>query len=440
MAIIKATEPEIIIPRDISVQDANPRWNWDRPIHSPGKMAVDFEERVDFERLRRYRLARAKSALEDSELGAVLCFDNNNIRYLTGSVIGEWSRDKICRYALYTKGSSHPYLWDFGSAAAHHRLYAPWLKQDHCHAGMLGLRGSVSEEAGLFKRAAKEIYDLLKAAGVADQPLGVDVAEPPMFLALQAVGLDVRDAQQVFLDARQIKSMDEIVLLNQAASMVDGVYQNIAEALKPGATENQMVALANKLLYEMGSDDVEAVNAVSGERCSPHPHNFTDRMYRPGDQAFFDIIQSFMGYRTCYYRTLNVGLSTPGQVDAYKQAREWIDDAIAMVKPGLTTDKIAGIWPAAEEFGFANEMEAFGLQFGHGLGLALHERPIISRLTSFDNPFELQEGMVFALETYCPAADGSGAARIEEEVVVTADGAKVITLFPAQELFVANKY
>ncbi|HAY44786.1 MAG TPA: aminopeptidase [Gammaproteobacteria bacterium] len=440
MAIIQATEPEIIIPRDISAQDANPRWNWDRPIHSPGNMAVDFEERVDFERLRRYRLARAKLALEDSELGAVLCFDNNNIRYLTGSVIGEWSRDKICRYALYTKGSSHPYLWDFGSAAAHHRLYAPWLKQDHCHAGMLGLRGSVNEEAGLFKRAAQEIFDLLKAAGVADQPLGVDVAEPPMFLALQAVGLDVRDAQQVFLDARQIKSMDEIVLLNKAASMVDGVYQNIAEALKPGAKENQMVALANKLLYEMGSDDVEAVNAVSGERCSPHPHNFTDRMYRPGDQAFFDIIQSYMGYRTCYYRTLNVGMSTPGQVDAYKQAREWIDNAIAMVKPGLTTDKIAAIWPAAQEFGFANEMEAFGLQFGHGLGLALHERPIISRLTSFDSPFELQEGMVFALETYCPAADGSGAARIEEEVVVTADGAKVITLFPAQELFVANKY
>ncbi|MBT5031143.1 MAG: aminopeptidase P family protein [Proteobacteria bacterium] len=440
MAITKATEPEIIIPRDISPQDANPRWNWERPIHAPGKMAVDFEERVDFERLRRYRLARAKDALENSELGAVLCFDNNNIRYLTGSVIGEWSRDKICRYALYTKGSSHPFLWDFGSAAAHHRLYAPWLKQDHCHAGMLGLRGSVAVEAGLFKRAAQEIHDLLKAAGVADLPLGVDVAEPPMFLALQDVGLDVRDAQQVFLDARQIKSMDEIVLLNQAASMVDGVYHNIAEALKPGARENEMVALANKLLYEMGSDDVEAINAVSGERCAPHPHNFTDRMYRPGDQAFFDIIQSFMGYRTCYYRTMNVGLSTPGQVDAYKQAREWIDGAIAMVKPGLTTDKIAAIWPKAEEFGFANEMEAFGLQFGHGIGLALHERPIISRLTSLDNPFTLEEGMVFALETYCPAADGSGAARIEEEVVVTKTGAKVITLFPAQDLFVANKY
>ena len=440
MAEIEATEPTILAPSGPDSDDLNPHWNWDRPIHSPGKMAVDFEERVNFDRLRNYRIARAQQALQASELGAVLCFDNNNIRYLTGSVIGEWSRDKMCRYALLTRDSPNPYLWDFGSAAAHHRLYAPWLRQDHCHAGMLGLRGSVKPEAGLFKRGAMEIHDLLKAAGVSDLPLGIDVVEPPMLFALQEAGLDVRDAQQVFLDARQIKSMDEIVLLNQSAAMVDGAYQLIAEQLKPGVRENDMVALVNTFLYQNGSDDVEAINAVSGERCAPHPHNFTDRMYRPGDQAFFDIIQSYMGYRTCYYRTLNVGYSTPGQVDAYKKAREWIDAAINMVKPGVTTDRIAALWPEAQEFGFANEMEAFGLQFGHGLGLALHERPIISRLVSFDAPFALEEGMVFALETYCPAADGSGAARIEEEVVVTKDGARVITLFPAQDLFVANKY
>jgi Xaa-Pro dipeptidase len=423
----------------VTAEDLNPRWNWDRPIAAPGRMNVDFEERVDFGRLHRYRVARAKQALEGSELGALLCFDNNNIRYLTSSVIGEWSRDKICRYALFT-GSADPYLWDFGSAAAHHRLFAPWLKQDHCRAGMLGLRGSVAKEANLFKNAAKEIADLLRVEGVADMPIGVDVVEPPMLFALQEEGLDVRDGQQVLLNARQIKSMDEIVLLNQSASMVDGCYDLIATHLKPGARENEMVAIANKFLYDNGSDDVEAINAVSGERCAPHPHNFTDRMYRPGDQAFFDVIQSYMGYRTCYYRTLNVGLATQGQIDAYKQAREWIDVAINMVRPGMTTDKIAAEWPEAHEFGFASEMEAFGLQFGHGLGLALHERPIISRLVSFDQPFELQEGMVFALETYCPAADGSGAARIEEEVVVTRDGCRVITLFPADELFVANKY
>jgi len=257
---------------------------------------------------------------------------------------------------------------------------------------------------------------------------------------MQRQGLKVVDAQQLMLDARAIKSRDEIMLLTQAAAMVDGVYQDITEALKPGVRENQIVALANKRLYEMGSDQVEAVNAISGERCNPHPHNFTDRLIRPGDQAFFDIIHSYNGYRTCYYRTFGVGSATPSQRDAYTRAREWMDAAIEAAKPGVTTDQVAAVWPRADEFGFASELAAFGLQFGHGLGLGLHERPIISRLNSMTEPVELQEGMVFALETYCPASDGFSAARIEEEVALTSSGATVLTLFPARELFVANKY
>jgi Xaa-Pro aminopeptidase len=408
-------------------------------IPAPGSMAVDYEERVSFERLREYRLARARDALDNSELGALLTFDVNNIRYLTSTMIGEWSRDKLSRYALLTRNGD-PMVWDFGSAAKHHRLYAPWIGPDRSRAGMLGLRGSVSADAGLFDVAAQEILSMLVEQGVADMPVGLDIVEPPMLFALQKLGIDVRDGQQVMLDAREIKSKDEIMLLNQAAAMVDGAYQLVADILKPGLRESQVVAEVNKRLYEMGSDDVESVNAVSGERCNPHPHNFSDRLLRPGDQAFFDIIQAFNGYRTCYYRTFAVGRSTVEQRDAYKSAREWIDTAIEMVRPGVTTDEIAAGFPAAEDFGFADEMEAFGLQFGHGLGLALHERPIISRLNSLEHPMEIKEGMVFALETYCPATDGYSAARIEEEVVVTADGAQVITLFPAQELFVANEY
>src|SRR5436305_10878377 len=117
-----------------------------------------------------------------------------------------------------------------------------------------------------------------------------------------------------------------------------------------------------------------------------------------------------------------------------------MEAAIEAVKPGVGTDDIARMWPAATEFGFADEMAAFGLQFGHGLGLALHERPIISRLNSLSHPVQIRPGMVFALETYCPAADGFSAARIEEEVVVTEQGARVLTKFPAQDLFVANAY
>ena len=242
------------------------------------------------------------------------------------------------------------------------------------------------------------------------------------------------------LEAREIKNVDEIQLLNQAASMVDGVYHMIWEELKPGVRENDIVALANKMLYEMGSDDVEAINAIAGERCSPHPHNFTDRYFRPGDQAFFDILQSYQGYRTCYYRTFNIGRATPVQNDAYIKARDWLNAAIAEIKPGVGTDKVASVWPKAEEYGFPSELAAFGLQFGHGLGLALHERPIISRAVSLENPMEIKTGMVFALETYCPATDGISAARIEEEVVVTDKGCQVISLFPAEELPIANRY
>jgi Xaa-Pro aminopeptidase len=214
----------------------------------------------------------------------------------------------------------------------------------------------------------------------------------------------------------------------------------IWQELKPGVRESDIVAMSNKMLYEMGSDDVEAINAISGERCNPHPHNFTDRYFRPGDQAFFDILQSYQGYRTCYYRTFNIGRATQVQRDAYVKCREWLDASIEAIKPGVTTDQVAKLWPAADTFGFPDELSAFGLQFGHGLGLALHERPIISRAVSLDNPMEIRTGMVFALETYCPAADGYSAARIEEEVVVTDRGCEVISLFPAEELPISHRY
>jgi Xaa-Pro aminopeptidase len=403
-------------------------------------MGVDYEERVDFARLRDYRLGRAKAALESSECGAFLLFDFYNIRYTTQTWIGGALGDKMTRYALLTRTADDPWLWDFGSAVRHHQIYSNWLPDENCRPGMLGMRGAVAPSAGLMVSAVREIKGLLEDAGLADAPVGVDIVEPAFLFEMQRQGLTVVDCQQRMLDAREIKSADEIMLLTQAAAMVDGVYQDIVEVLKPGIRENEIVALVNQRLYAMGSDQVEAVNAISGERCNPHPHNFTDRLIRPGDQAFFDIIHSFTGYRTCYYRTFNVGSATPSQRDAYTKAREWMDASIGMVRPGVGTDEIAAVWPKATDFGFDNELAAFGLQFGHGLGLGLHERPIISRLNSMTEPIEVKEGMVFALETYCPASDGYSAARIEEEVVVTADGPRILTLFPAQELVITNPY
>jgi Xaa-Pro dipeptidase len=425
--------------RRVNPDDINPRFNWGRHLPALGTMGVDFEERVDYRRLHKYRIGRVRQALENSQLGALITFDVNNIRYITSTKIGEWERDKLSRWALLTRGGE-PILWDFGSAAVHHKLFCPWLEPENMRAGLVGLRGTVHPDFGLMERHAKEIYGLLKEAGVEKMPIGIDIIEPPMMFQLQKLGLKIVDGQQTMLEAREIKNVDEIALLNRAAAMVDGAYDLINEKLRPGVRENDLVAEVNKFLYTHGSDDVEAIKAISGERCNPHPHNFTDRMIRPGDQAFFDILQSFMGYRTCYYRTFSVGRATDAQRDAYKKAREWLDNAMARIKPGASTAHICEAFPKAGEFGFPDEMSAFGLQFAHGLGLALHERPIISRVVSLDHPTEIREGMVFAMETYCPATDGYSAVRIEEEVVVTDKGCRVISLFPAEELPIANAY
>jgi len=407
---------------------------------APGVMGVDWEDRVDFPRLREYRLGRVREQLEAQGLAALLLFETSNIRYATSTQIGYWAFNKGERWALITR-KGKPRIWDFGSAAKAHRLQLPNLfDEENSIGGNAGLQGAIGPEAGLHARAAAEIAAVLRDEGIAGDPLGVDMAETSVFLALQAEGLQVVDGQQAMMLAREIKNQDEIMLLSQASAMVDGVYQDIFEALKPGVRESDIVGLAHARLFEMGSEFVEAINSIAGERCAPHPHVFSDRRIRPGDQAYFDIIHVYNGYRTCYYRTFAVGRATQAHRDAFKQSRIWMDEAIDLVRPGNTTDMIAKVWPRAEEFGFVDEMDAFGLQFGHGVGVGLHERPIISRLNSLDDPIEIKEGMYLALETYAPAADGRSAARIEEMMVVTAEGPQVTTLFPCEELLVANEY
>ncbi len=402
-----------------------------------GLNAVDWEQRVDIDRLRHERLDRIKQQLAESDLGALLCFDMNNVRYITATHIGTWAMDKLTRFTLLAQNDD-PVLWDFGSAARHHELYCPWLK-GRSPAGISTMRGAMSPESGRAEDVARKIKLSLEARGLLGEPVGVDVIEPPILFALQREGIEVVDGQQLLAQARLIKTRDEISLLDHSCMMVDAAYDELYRALKPGMRENECVGLVNKVLYDLGSEHVEGVNAISGERCSPHPHVYSDRVLRPGDPAYFDILHSHLGYRTCYYRTFAVTSASRALLDAYKRCRDILDQAIAKIRPGVTTDEVVSVWPRAEEFGFPNEEAAFALQFGHGIGLSIWEKPIISRLTSIDHPEVIEEGMVFALETFWPASDGWSAARIEEEMVVTSDGCEVITRFPAEELLIAGR-
>lgn len=402
-----------------------------------GTMAVDWEARVDMERLRRERLERARTLLEQSELGSLLCFDMNNIRYLTSTHIGTWAMDKVVRFCLLPRGDD-PIMWDFGSAARHHQLYCPWLGVERSRAGISTLRGAMPPGARRAEDVARKVRIELEERGLHKEPVGVDIVEPPVLFALQKEGLEVVDGQQLMLEARKIKTQDEITLINTACAMVDAAYEEMYRAMRPGMKESECVALVSKVLYELGSEHVEGVNAISGERCNPHPHVYTDRILRPGDPAYFDILHSFNGYRTCYYRTFFVGSVSQAQIDAYKRCRDYLDAAIELIRPGVTTADVVQVWPRAEEFGFPDEEAAFALQYGHGVGLSIWEKPVFSRLVSLDHPEVIEEGMVIALETFWPASDGWSAARIEEMVVVTRDGCEVITRFPAEAPIVAG--
>ncbi len=397
-----------------------------------GFNGVDFEANVDFNKMRAYRLARAKEFMKKYGLGAILCYDFDNIRYITGTHIGEWNRNKMNRHCLLIDGVDHPFLFD--PAAPSKRKTVNWLPKEHIMPAVGSMRGSIPAEAGMVPMEANEIVEYLKKYGVDKKKLGMDLVDIPLLRALEKAGIEVVDGQCAMVDARIIKCDEEIQLLKSSAAMVDAAYYDVAKALRPGRLENEIVGLVNKKLFDWGAESVEFVNAISGPRGNPHAHTFSNRMIRPGELIYFDIGNTYNGYKTCYYRTFSCGVPNKFQRAAYAKASKWIKDAIAQIKPGNTTADMVKVWPSAQELGFKNEQEAFLLQFAHGIGLGLWEKPIISRLFSLEHPFEFKEGMVFAAETWCPAEDGSGSARIEEEIVVTKDGHEVITKFPSDEI------
>jgi Xaa-Pro dipeptidase len=392
-------------------------------------MAKDWEAGVNYPRLREERAQKAQAAIKAAGLGGVLCFTMDNIRYTTGTHIGEWARDKFDRYAI-CPADGPVYLWDPAPPAK--RKSSPWI-DNNLGAPVSTLQGALPPGFGIEEVFAKQIKSKMVDLGIEKKPLGIDLMELPMLRALEAQGIEIVDGQQAMLDAREIKTPDEIELLKVAAGMVDATYMDIAKAIKPGARESDLVAIANERLYSMGSERVECVNSVAGPRGAPHSHTFSDRIIQPGDMIFLDIMHSYNGYHTCYYRTFICGKPNKAQIEAYEICSQWVNAAIDAIKPGATLDDVANVWPRAEEFGYRNEDEAFLLQFGHGIGLSLWERPIISR-RYMGSKTKLKEGMVFAVECWKGAADGSGAARIEEEVVVTKDGCEIITNFPSDHL------
>jgi Xaa-Pro aminopeptidase len=397
-----------------------------------GTMEKDCEIRIDYNKLRKDRLKKAKNQLKTEKLGALLCFDPDAIRYITSTKLNDWTNNKLARASLLA-ADKEPILYEVGSAIETKEALCPWMK-GRILPFVGGFRGSfpgpvVTENT---KKFAGMISSVLREFGVHGEPLGIDIIEIPLMKALEKEGIHVVDGQQTLLNAQAIKTPEEVALIETSISIVEAAFWQVVHNAHPGKRESEISALMRKTMYELGTEEIQNINVITGNRSHPHPHDFSDRIIRPGDLIFIDVVNVFNGYKTCYYQTFICGKPSQKQLDIYKQCYDWLWAGIEMLKPGMSTAEIAKAWPTAKEMGFKDESEAWALQIGHGVGITHWAKPVISRLFSSKYPEEIKENMVVAMENY--AGSGEDGVRIEEMLVVTKEGYRQLTKFPSKNI------
>ena len=401
-------------------------------VGTHGMMQVDYEQRIDFDRMRQHRGSRIKQAMDTANIECLLLFESGNKRYATSTAVASPEVDNMGRYAI-VPCNGEPHIFGFGSEVAAEKLYCPWIK-DHTFPAHSTMYGALPMAWKCYEAFLKDLDMVLDNHGMDKKSvkIGVDIAESQIILALMNNGYTIADGQGVMQIARSIKNEDEIMCLKHGAAIVDAAFHKIAQTIQPGMKENDLQAAASHEMHRLGAQWVINVQVTSGNRTHPHPHLSSDRLIQPGDMIFMDIVMLFNGYHTCVYRCFCCGKPTQKQKDIHARCLEYQLAGIEATRPGVTTADIVTGWPDSKTMGAKSEAEVFGLQYGHGIGVGLWEFPIISRLYSTDHPVEIEPGMVFALETY--AGEGYDGVRLEDEVVVTETGIEVITKFPNDEL------
>ena len=413
-----------------------------RSTSSFGLVGTDWQQRIDWNRLRQYRLNRAREAMKQAGLGAMLVMYDENVRYVTSTVTPGWCRLKPgLRYALLCEGAE-PVLFEQGDIGTQINRHCPWIPKDNVRYAYSWIKGAVGgaaeQQVTKFTRA---ILDEMKKYGVDNAPLGVDFIDLNMINSFNAHGIQWADGMSPMVSARAIKNIDELEAMRIVAAICDACHTAISHFLTAGMQEHQITAFAMEFLYNIpGIEDVEDIIVSSGPNSWPNWRHFSDRIIQPGDLVIIDMAAvTWNGYKSCMYRTYCVGKKpTDEQRRYYDLAYRWLYDAIDKVRPGATTKEIAEVWPSAKEtWGYEEEDQAAANLWGHGLGLAQYDTPVVSRIYSLDHPVVIEPGMSFALETQHGKPLQWGV-RLEEMLVVTEDGPEVTTQFPIEEITVVG--
>ena len=407
-----------------------------------GVLSTDWKEGINWAAVREWRLKRAHEAMRRHGLGALLLFYDENMRYVSSTLTPGWNRLKPgLRYVVLTADKS-PIVYEQGDIGAHLRVHSPWIPKDnirYSYAWIKGAAGPASQSQ--VDKFTKALVRDLEDAGVRNMPLGVDFIDINLIAAFEKAGIHWTDGMTPMMEARAIKSPDEIKAFQMVGSICDSLHYEFTRYLKPGLTENEVAAFGFEYLYSIpGMEDVEDVIVSSGPNAWPNWRNFSDRIIRPGDLVIIDLAAlTWNGFKSCVYRTYCVGGKPTAEMQGiYDDAHKWLWDSIDAVKPGASTADIAGKWPSAKEiWGYDEEDQAAANLWGHGLGLAQYDQPVISRIWSLDHPVEIKPGMTFALETQHGILHKFGV-RLEEMLYVTETGHELVSSFKSHEIIVVD--
>ena len=409
-------------------------------MRSKGLAAVDWEERVDFARLRADRLAKTQAELNKHEdIGALVLFREINIRYVTGAWSGNWPTDKMpFRYTVLLKGQN-PVLYGTQHEWQNQEVTnsSPWLGQ--IKPAITWGRGTVGYEATKVcaEYFASDLKNVLKEGNVADLKVGVDLLDAPMVEALNSAGIQFTDAQTLMEEARLIKTEDEIELLRQCGAMITAAFWKVKEALRPGLRERELSAIAAETLYNMGCEHVFELTVYTGPNSNPNFSKTADRVIDYGDMVVMDIMCQHMGYQVPVYRSFVCGgKPTQQQKDIFKESRETVYRAINLIKDGVSSLELIENMPTKESLGLT-DVQFADRWFVHGIGMSHYGMPFISPIkitVPIDNPVILKENMCLGPESWVGSKDGTEGVLIQQPGYVTKTGFELFCKFPVDEL------
>jgi Xaa-Pro aminopeptidase len=403
-----------------------------------GKYAVDYEMRVNYDRLRKERPQRAKDQINRSGVGALVTWDEANIRYLTSYYVTTPMRGSETQFAFIPR-NGEPYLFGGGTPRETERKM-PWMKgRVRPTLGWAKLTATDSDDTTL-NGIVDAIGRLMAEYGVEKEPLAIDGTTLGLLYgeAFAKKGIKTVHGKPIMDETRTIKTQDEIELMRITCAHAESVFAAIVDAIRPGIRECDLVGIGIKALYEEGDDHTEDLVCCSGYNTNPYSWSFTDKPIRPGDLIYIDVDgASYQGYKSCIYRTFCCGKATQEQKDLYEEARAMLYDGMNAIKDGATDYDVLEKWPDSPQYwGYDSWDEVMAYCIAHGLGLTLHDRPVINmtKMVRGYPPSILKEGMTLAIETYTGHKGGKDGVRLEENILVTKDGYEVLSGWPIAEL------